>query len=151
MSQKKKFSYTQLFTVLMIFIAIFCILSPIILHITYKVGNHKRVEMANNALDFAHQFYVDSLKNQQIIYPSEGLEFICNGKTCTATIGIVSNENGVAMLTSEHLINYTLNINDIPSSGSLIITGEGVIIPKNIAIASHICTYDHEQKKFLKC
>ena len=152
MSQKKNFSYIQLFTILMVIIAIVFISAPVILHIIYKIDNNTRVEVANNVLDCAHQFYVDSLKDHEIVYPSEGLEFICNGKTCTSTIGVVSNEDGVAMLTSEHLVTYTLNMDDsVPSSGSLIITSEGMIIPKNIAIDSHICTYDNSQKKFLKC
>lgn len=152
MEHKRGFTLIELLAVIVILAAIALISLPIVINIINKVQGRVRTENANRVLISAKYFYEEALLEQDVSYPAEGLEFICNGKACEATIGQTEDNEGVAMLITENLIRYTLKFsNTVPSSGSVFIYSDGVIVPKNIAINSHLCIYDEERKVFLSC
>ncbi len=152
MEHKKGFTLIELLAVMVILAAIALITLPIVINIINKVQGRVRTENANRVLISAKYFYEESLIDQDVTYPADGLEFVCNGKVCEATIGQTEDNEGVAMLISEEPTVYTLKFSrTVPSSGSVLIYSDGIIIPKNIAINSHLCVYDEERKVFLSC
>ena len=55
-------------------------------------------------------------------------------------------------MSAEELTTYSLKFSGkVPSSGSIIVTTDGVITPNNLAVDSKLCTYDEEKKLFTEC
>ncbi len=149
--KRNAFTLIELLAVIVILALIALIATPIILNIIDKVQGKSRMESANGVLHAAKYFYTESLLEESVVYPSNGLEFICDGTVCEAMIGMTVEEEGISLLTEEPS-RYTLKISGkAPSSGSIIVTEEGVITPNNLAIDSHICNYNQEKNVFTSC
>lgn len=146
------FTLVELLAVIVVLALVSIIVIPIAFTVFDYVKGNTRTEIANRVLDSAKYFYTNSLMNSKIVYPAEGLEFICNKKVCKATIGNTQTKEGIAMLTEQELISYQLDFSGtIPSSGSIILYHDGSVVPKNLAIDSHLCVYDEEKKIFTTC
>lgn len=151
MRKNSGFTLIELLAVIVILAVIALISTPIVLNIIDKAKGSARVSSANGVLNAAKYFYSESLLDATIAYPSEGLMFVCDGSKCEATVGRTVEEDGRAVLQSD-TITYTLKFNGtVPSSGSITIKADGSILPTNLAIDSHICTYDENKKLFTKC
>ncbi len=149
--KKNAFTLIELLAVIVILAFIALIATPIILNIIDKVKGKARMESANGVLNAAKYFYTESLLEEDMVYPASGLEFVCNGSVCEATIGMTVEEEGISLLTEEPTV-YTLKISGkAPSSGSITVTEEGVITPTNLAVDSYICSYNQEKGVFTSC
>lgn len=152
MKKNNGFTLIELLAVIVILAMIALIATPIVLNIIDKTRGNVRTQTANGVLNATKYFYTESLLDATIIYPAEGLTFVCDGKVCQATVGTVIEEEGIAMLAEEEPTIYKLVFNGtVPTSGSVVIKGDGTIIPTNLAIDSHICTYDENKKVFTEC
>lgn len=152
MRQKKGFTLIELLAIIVILAAIALIIAPVLVHVIDNVKGDARTETANRILHAAKYFYATSSIDQNIIYPSEGLEFVCNGIVCQATIGETTEDSGISMLTSEEPIIYLLEFSGkVPSSGSILVYSDGSVTPKNLAVDSHICIYNEIEKAFISC
>lgn len=152
MLKSKGFTLIELLAVIVILAVVALITSPIILNIIDSAKAKTRAQSANGVLNAARLFYSESLLDQMIIYPAEGLEFVCDGTICQAMIGNTMSEEGISLLTSEEPSIYKLNISGtIPSSGSILIRSDGSIFPTSMAIDSNICLYDEQKKMFIEC
>lgn len=148
--KRRGFTLIELLAVIVILSVIALIATPIVLKIIDTARQKSRVQSANGVLNSAKYFYTESLLDETIIYPSEGFEFICNGIQCKATIGTTSEEEGISMLSDS--ATYTLKFNgQVPSSGSIVLLDNGTVTPKNLAIDSHVCTYDEKKNVFTEC
>lgn len=146
---EKGFTLIELLAVIVILAFIALISTPIILNIITKVQGKARLETANRVLNSAKIFFEESLLDQ-VQYPTTGLEFVCDGKQCSATVGNVSEEEGIALLAD--FTTYSLPFTGtIPSSGSIVIYQDGTILSNNLAIDSKICEYDESKKRFIEC
>lgn len=150
--KRNGFTLIELLAVIVILAVIALIATPIVLNIIEKARASARVSSANGVLESAKLFYTESMLNPNILYPSTGLEFICDGKVCQATAGTTeSSEQGIALLTAEPDIYQLECSGQKPSSGSIIIQSDGTIIIHNIAIDNNVCTYDETKKVFTAC
>lgn len=149
--KKNAFTLIELLAVIVLLALIALIAAPMILNLIDKVKGRSRTESANGVFNAAKYFYTESLLEENMVYPASGLEFVCNGSICEATIGTTVEEDGISLLTEEP-ITYTLKISGkVPSSGSIIVTEKGVITPTNLAIDSHICNFNQEKGVFTSC
>ena len=149
---KFRFTLIELLAVIVILAVIALIATPIILNIVDKARGKGRSQTANGVLTAAKYFYMESVLDTNVEYPSTGLEFVCNGEACTATVGATIKDEGIALLSAEELTTYSLKFSGkVPSSGSIIVTTDGVITPNNLAVDSKLCTYDEEKKLFTEC
>lgn len=149
--KQRAFSIMELFLSLITIGLIVLIIVPIVFQIVDHNKGKERTKSANSVLNIATNFFKNSEK-ESIIYPSEGLKFICNGILCEALIGTTKIDEGITVLTEEKPISYILQIKkDIPSSGSITIYSDGRIVPTDLAFNSHVCLYDEHKKMFSKC
>ena len=150
---KKGFTLIELLAVIVILAIIAVIATPIVLNIVEKSRVSARVSSANGVLEAAKLFYTTSILDPNIVYPSNGLEFVCDGTDCTATVATTqTNEVGIAMLAEESPQIYTLNFSGkAPSGGSITIKNDGSITMNNLAMDGNICTYDETKKVFTSC
>ncbi len=140
--KRNGFTLVELLAVIVILGLLALIVTPIIFNILDKNRGKARTETANRVLD----------ADNDAIFPSEGLEFICNKIVCEAMIGTITKEDGIALLSEEKPIVYQLTFSGtVPSSGSVIIYDDGSVAPKNLAIDSHLCKYDEKIKVFTSC
>lgn len=148
----KAFSISELLLYFVAISLVVLMIVPIIFGIVDYNKGKKRTKSANYILNIATNFYKDS-KKENIIYPAEGLKFICDGKRCEALIGTPEiGEDGRIVLAEEKPISYMLQVEkNIPSSGSITIYSDGKILPTDLAFDSHICLYDDHKKIFSKC
>ncbi len=150
--KRNGFTLVELLAVIVILGLLALIVTPIIFNILDKNRGKARTETANRVLDAAKYFYATSMVDNDAIFPSEGLEFICNKIVCEAMIGTITKEDGIALLSEEKPIVYQLTFSGtVPSSGSVIIYDDGSVAPKNLAIDSHLCKYDEKIKVFTSC
>lgn len=150
----KRNGYTllELLAVIVLLGLLMLIITPVMVHVIEHQRGKARTESANGALNTARYFYTLSMIDDSIIYPSEGLEFICNKKVCEATVGTVTKEDGIAMISEEEPIKYQLDFKgQVPSSGSIVVQLDGNVFPKNLAIDSKLCVYDEKVKVFISC
>lgn len=148
--KKKGFTLIELLAIIVILGLLAFIVTPVILHVVEKQRGKVRAELANRALEAARSFYTMSTY-ENIAFPIEGFEFICNKKNCEATVGTIIKEEEFSVLSGEPT-KYYLDFKDqVPSSGSVIIYHDGRIVPKNLAIDSHLCKYDEKKLVFISC
>ncbi len=150
--KRNGFTLVELLAVIVILGLLALIVTPAIFNVLDNNRGKARTETANRVLDAAKYFYATSMIENNVLFPTEGLEFICNKIVCEATIGTVTKEDGIAVLTEEKPIVYQLSFTGtVPSSGSVIIYNDGSVSPKNLAIDSHLCVYDEKIKVFTSC
>lgn len=149
---KKGFTLIELLAVIVILALIALIATPIVLKIVDKANGKARSQTANNVLTAAKYFYMESILDENIEYPSTGLEFVCDKETCTATIGATVKDEGISLLSAEEPTTYSLKFSGkVPSSGSIVLTVDGVVTPNNLAVDSHLCTFDETKNVFTDC
>lgn len=154
MRNQKAFTLIELLAVIVILAVVALIATPIILNLIDNVRGKSRVQTANGVLNAAKYFYADKLLDENMVYPGSGLSFECDGTSCKATIASISEVEGISMLSEEEAepTVYMLNFSGtIPSSGSILIESNGTITPIDLAIDSHLCTYDDTKKVFTEC
>lgn len=149
---KKGFTLFELFGILIIVGFVFVLLCPIVFHLVEEIRESKRIKVANDVVDSATEFFRESLKKENMNYPTTGLEFICDGKVCEATTALVVQEEGIPMLAEKNIVTNRLNLKrNVPTSGSILLYSDGKIKLKNIAIDSHLCQYEESSKKVISC
>ena len=150
--KRNGFTLIELLAVIVILGLLALIVTPTIIGIIDKQRGKSRMLSANGALEAARYFYTQSVIDESIVYPTGGLEFICNKKVCEATVGMIASEDGIAMLAEEKPMTYQLVFKgQVPSSGSIVVEKEGNVYPKNLAISSHLCDYDEKKMVFTSC
>lgn len=150
--RRNGFTLVELLAVIVILGLVALIITPVIFDVLDNNRGKARTETANRVLDAAKYFYATSMIDNEVVFPTEGLEFVCDKVVCKATIGTIIKEDGIAMLSEEEPTTYQLVFSGtVPSSGSVIVYNDGSVTPKNLAVDSHLCVYDEKIKVFVSC
>lgn len=152
MKKEKGFTLIELLAVIVILAIIALIATPIVLNIIDKARASARVSSANGVLEAAKLFYTQSILDSTVVYPTDGLEFVCDGTKCEAIVAApVISEEGIAMLAEDADVYQLQFSGKYPTGGSIIIKSDGTITINNLAMDSHVCTYDETKKVFTSC